>query len=64
MWKEGMNMDKLITTPYNFIWRIKNPQDYWADSFEEIKYIVIYLFNFDETTDEEIQEICDYLNEN
>lgn len=33
-------MGKLITTPHDFIWRIKNPQDYWADSFKEIKYIV------------------------
>lgn len=33
-------MDKLITTPHNFIWCIKNPQDYWADSFKEIKYNV------------------------
>lgn len=33
-------MDKLITTPHDFIWRIKNPQDYWADSSKEIKYTV------------------------
>lgn len=33
-------------------------------SFENVKYIVKYVFNFDETTDEEIQELCDYLNEN
>lgn len=33
-------MDRLITTPHDFIWHIKNPQDYWADSFKEIKYIV------------------------
>lgn len=30
-------MDKLITTPHDFIWRIKNPQDYWADSLKEVK---------------------------
>ena len=33
-------MDKLITTPHNFIWRVKNPQDYWADTFKEVKYNV------------------------
>jgi hypothetical protein len=33
-------MDKLITTPYDFIWKIKNPQDYWADSRDEVKYTV------------------------
>lgn len=33
-------MDKLITTPHDFIWRIKNPQDYWADSLKEVKYNV------------------------
>ena len=31
-------MDKLITTPHDFIWRVKNPQDYWADTFKEVKY--------------------------
>ena len=33
-------MDKLITTPHNFIWRVKNPQDYWADTIKEVKYNV------------------------
>ena len=33
-------MDKLITTPHDFIWRIKNAQDYWADTFKEVKYNV------------------------
>ena len=33
-------MDKLITTPHDFIWRVKNPQDYWADTFKEVKYNV------------------------
>ena len=36
----GVNMNKLITTPHDFIWRIKNPQDYWADSYKEVKYMV------------------------
>ena len=33
-------MDKLITTPHNFIWRVKNPQDYWSDTIKEVKYNV------------------------
>ena len=33
-------MDELRTTPYNFIWKVKNPQNYWADSFKDIKYNV------------------------
>ena len=33
-------MDKLITTPHDFIWRVKNPQDYWADTIKEVKYNV------------------------
>lgn len=33
-------MDKLITTPHDFMWHIKNPQDYWANSVKEVKYIV------------------------
>lgn len=33
-------MDKLITTPHDFIWKVKNPQDYWADSLKEVKYNV------------------------
>lgn len=33
-------MSMLITTPHDFIWRVKNPQDYWADSFEDVKYNV------------------------
>ena len=33
-------MDKLITTPHNFIWRVKNPQDYWEDTIKEVKYNV------------------------
>ena len=30
----------LITTPYKFMWRVKSPSLYWADSLEDIKYIV------------------------
>lgn len=33
-------MDKLITTPHNFMWRVKNPQDYWANTLKEVKYDV------------------------
>ncbi len=33
-------MKELVTTPYNFMWRVKNPQDYWANSFKEVKCIV------------------------
>ncbi len=33
-------MDKLVTTPHDFIWRVKNPENYWADSVKEVKYIV------------------------
>lgn len=33
-------MNKLITTPHDFMWRVKNPQDYWADSLKEVKYNV------------------------
>lgn len=36
-----MTKEKLITTPHDFIWRVKNPQDYWADSINEVKYNVI-----------------------
>ena len=24
-------MDELRTTPHDFIWRVKNPQDYWTN---------------------------------
>lgn len=30
----------MITTPHDFIWRVKNPEDYWSDSFKDVKYIV------------------------
>lgn len=33
-------MERLITTPYKFVWQIKNPQDYWSDFIENAKYIV------------------------
>lgn len=33
-------MDELRTTPHDFIWRVKNPQDYWADTLKEVKYDV------------------------
>lgn len=33
-------MNELRTTPYDFIWRVKNPQDYWADTLNEVKYDV------------------------
>ena len=36
-----MLKEKLVTTPHDFIWRVKNPQDYWADSIDEVKYNVI-----------------------
>ena len=29
-------MDELRTTPHDFIWRVKNPQDYWADTLKEV----------------------------
>lgn len=35
-------METLITTPYKFMWRVKNPEDYWADSLKEVK-CMIYL---------------------
>ena len=38
-------MDKLITTPHDFIWRVKNPQDYWADTFKEVKYVCLNFSN-------------------
>lgn len=25
-------VDKLVTTPHDFMWRVKNPEDYWASS--------------------------------
>lgn len=33
-------MDELRTTPHDFIWRVKNPQDYWTDTLKEVKYDV------------------------
>lgn len=30
-------MDELRTTPHDFIWRVKNPQDYWADTLKRSK---------------------------
>lgn len=36
----GKIMDELRTTPHDFIWRVKNPQDYWADTLKEVKYDV------------------------
>lgn len=33
-------MPMLVTTPHDFIWRVKNPEDYWANSLEEVKYDV------------------------
>ena len=33
-------METLITTPHNFVWRVKNPQDYWANTRKEVKCIV------------------------
>lgn len=33
-------MENLITTPHDFIWRVKNPDQYWADSYKDIKYNV------------------------
>ena len=32
----GKIMDELRTTPHDFIWRVKNPQDYWADTLKEV----------------------------
>lgn len=32
-------MEKLITTPHDFIWRVI-AKNYWANSLEEVKYIV------------------------
>lgn len=29
-------MDELRTTPHDFIWRVKNPQDYWTDTLKEV----------------------------
>ena len=34
------NMETLITTPHNFVWRVKNPQDYWANTRKEVKCTV------------------------
>lgn len=33
-------METLITTPYNFVWRVKNSQDYWANTRKEVKCTV------------------------
>lgn len=33
-------MDELRTTPHDFIWRVKNPQDYWTDTLKEVQYDV------------------------
>ena len=33
-------MDILTTTPHNFIWRVKNPERYWANSRKEVKFMV------------------------
>ena len=33
-------METLTTTPHDFIWRVKNPQDYWANTCNEVKCIV------------------------
>lgn len=33
-------METLTTTPHDFIWRVKNPQDYWANTHKEVKCIV------------------------
>ena len=33
-------MDTLVTTPHDFIWKIKDPDTYWSDSRKEIKYNV------------------------
>lgn len=35
-------MSMLVTTPHDFIWRVKNPEDYWANSLEEVKYDVFF----------------------
>ena len=35
-----MEKEKLITTPHNFIFHVKNPEDYWTNSVKEAKYIV------------------------
>ena len=33
-------MERLVTTAPEYIWCIKNPQDYWADFANEVKYIL------------------------
>lgn len=63
-------MDELRTTPYNFIWKNKNPQNYWADTLKEVKYDV-YLNNkrkggfigINRTFDDDIYYV-NYYNEN
>lgn len=30
----------MITTPYDFLWNLKNPQDYWVGSDDKFKYVV------------------------
>ena len=33
-------METLKITPRSFLWSVENPEDYWADTFKEIKCIV------------------------
>lgn len=30
----------LVTTPYAFMWKVQNPQNYWADNSDEVKYYI------------------------
>lgn len=32
-----LTMETLTTTPHDFMWKIKNPQDYWSDFIEDVK---------------------------
>lgn len=63
-------METLTTTPYKFMWRVKNPENYWADTPKEAKCI-IYLngnklgkfFGVNRTFDDEMYYI-NFIDEN